>query len=379
MHGLNKRPFILILTGSFGHGHNTAARNLEDAFRQSVGPDARVEVVDFFSLAYPRINALLRKGYAFAINSVPAIWKQLYRLADARSSSLVPFKAISRKLDRYLTEQQPCAVVSVFPFFPLLVGQTYPDKAARSYPFFTVVTDAIAINAIWCQGQSDLLFVTDQWSKDIVLAQGVAAECVRDYGFPLSLPNELTTEPLGLPSRDGPRILYLPTTRTAHVRTTLNHLVPWCLEHDARLTLVLGDHHERLSRLVKEVESQFPESQLSIHGWHDGVPSLMRRHHVTLTKAGGATVSEALGAECPLVINYVVPGQEEGNVELMNRSDCGRSIKDAKELPNILTEILIKNDAALWQQLRQNLQRLNRAQASQRIVEDVLGYSSSQT
>ena len=96
--------------------------------------------------------------------------------------------------------------------------------------------------------------------------------------------------------------------------------------------------------------------------------------NLTLTKAGGATVSEALGAECPLLINYVVPGQEEGNAELMLKSHCGQRIQDASELPKALTEILAENDASLWQQFRTNLEQLNRAQASQRIVEDVLEF-----
>ncbi|MFT5189433.1 MAG: processive 1,2-diacylglycerol beta-glucosyltransferase [Verrucomicrobiales bacterium] len=370
---MKKRPSILILTGSFGHGHNTAAYNLKKAFRRSLGSDAQVEVVDFIAQAYPKINAVLRKGYAFAINCAPGIWKQIYRLADSSGAKLFSFKFISRKLDHFLTEEQPCAVVSVFPFFPLLVGQAYPDRATRPYPFFTIVTDAISINAIWCQGQSDLLFVTDAWSKQVVVDLGITPECVRAHGFPLRLRQD-TEEMLAPPNKESLRILYLPTTRTTHVRATLNRLVPWCQEHHAKLTVVLGNHGERLSQVIAEAQRQLPDNQLTVHGWHDDVPGLMRQHHLTLTKAGGATVSEALGAECPLLINYVVPGQEEGNAELMLKSHCGQRIQDASELPKALTEILAENDASLWQQFRTNLEQLNRAQASQRIVEDVLEF-----
>jgi processive 1,2-diacylglycerol beta-glucosyltransferase len=49
----------------------------------------------------------------------------------------------------------------------------------------------------------------------------------------------------------------------------------------------------------------------------------MAASDVVLTKAGGATVHECLAAGVPAVVNYVIPGQEEGNLELLERLGCG--------------------------------------------------------
>ena len=46
-------------------------------------------------------------------------------------------------------------------------------------------------------------------------------------------------------------------------------------------------------------------------------------HHVVVSKAGGATTQEAIAARCPMVVNQVVPGQEEGNCELLLRHSAG--------------------------------------------------------
>jgi processive 1,2-diacylglycerol beta-glucosyltransferase len=46
-------------------------------------------------------------------------------------------------------------------------------------------------------------------------------------------------------------------------------------------------------------------------------------HHVVVSKAGGATTQEAIAARCPMVVNQVVPGQEEGNCELLLRHGAG--------------------------------------------------------
>ncbi len=42
-----------------------------------------------------------------------------------------------------------------------------------------------------------------------------------------------------------------------------------------------------------------------------------------VSKAGGATTQEAVAARCPMVVNQVVPGQEEGNCELLLRHGAG--------------------------------------------------------
>ena len=371
--GLKKpAPRILILTGSFGHGHITAARNLGRAFRAALGTGARVDLLDFFAHAYPVSSRVLQCGHAFAVNSAPALWKQLYRLADTRSAELIPFKTFSQKLSRYLADYRPSAVVSVFPMFSLLMEQLYPDKATRPFPFFTVITDAITINAIWCQGNSDLLFVTDEWSKDALINVGIPGERIRAHGFPLAAPFHLPAETLGDPAKAPLRILYLPTTRTGHVKATLDRLVPWAQEHEASLTLVLGHHRPRLASVMRKAEDAMPEERLTTHEWRDDVPALMKQHHLTLTKAGGATVNEALGAKCPLLLNYVIPGQEEGNLQLVRHYHCGRYVRRTTELPRVLDEVLVEDGAALWKQFRRNLSQLNRHQASERIVGDIL-------
>lgn len=360
---------ILILTGSFGHGHNTAAYNLETAFRNALGSESAVAVVDFFQDAYPWSNGLLRKGYGLAINQLPRLWQFIYGQADREGGpKLVPVKTFGRQLRRCFDKHQPTVVVSTFPIFPLLIEECYPDSAARPFSAATMITDAISINAIWCQGHSDLLFVTDNWSKEIVMKQGIPEERIRAHGFPLSSPIE-SSSLKELPSAN-PRILYLPTTTTGHVKATLAELLPWCQTHKASLTIVLGSHEKRLSFVVRTATDGL--EKVTVYGWRKDVSKLMHEHHLTLTKAGGATVSETLGAQCPTLLNYVVPGQEEGNAELLKRSDCGRRINNSSELPTALSEILVNDQAAVWHRYRANLKAMNRAEASENIVRDIL-------
>jgi processive 1,2-diacylglycerol beta-glucosyltransferase len=81
--------------------------------------------------------------------------------------------------------------------------------------------------------------------------------------------------------------------------------------HDAGLGKALGDI---------AAASGIP---IEIHGWTPEIPNLIRRSHLLISKAGGATVQEALAARTPMIITQIVPGQEEGNARLLIESGAG--------------------------------------------------------
>ena len=96
----------------------------------------------------------------------------------------------------------------------------------------------------------------------------------------------------------------------------------------------------------------------------------MRSHHVVVGKAGGATVHEALTARCPMVINYVVPGQEEGNADMLTSHRCALQIKRPDQLPAALERILGPNGK--WDEMRAAAARLREPLPSARLAQIVL-------
>ena len=63
---------VLILTASFGDGHNAAARNLSDAL-ESLSPEVKVEVLDVFGTSYGKLNTMARKAYDGLVRFAPAL------------------------------------------------------------------------------------------------------------------------------------------------------------------------------------------------------------------------------------------------------------------------------------------------------------------
>ena len=72
---------VLILTASFGEGHNTAARNVRDAL-ELASEDVAVEVLDLFASTYGVINTILRKTHLQVVQRTPKLWAEIYKWLD---------------------------------------------------------------------------------------------------------------------------------------------------------------------------------------------------------------------------------------------------------------------------------------------------------
>jgi processive 1,2-diacylglycerol beta-glucosyltransferase len=357
---------ILILTAGYGEGHNSAARALQAAFNEQ--PDTAAELIDVFALHAPRLNHLSRRGYLRLINTAPKLWSGLYRWLDRSSRAPAMFRALAshrRLLGRLIAEKQPVAIVSTFPAYPWLLNQLRREGHFFC-PHFTVVTDALTINSLWYRTDSAGWFVTDEDSASFLRVRGVRKDKVHVSGFPVALafadraPGLVPPEPVG-PTRPR-RVLFMINTGRKRALATARALLAQPGWH---LTITAG-RDEALRRELLELADVAP-AVCEVLGWTDCIPELLMTHHVVISKAGGATTQESINALCPLLVSQIVPGQEEGNYELIRRHDAGALAETPEEIVATLQR-MFADDAALWRHWRANLRQFARPNAARTIV-----------
>lgn len=360
---------ILILTAGYGEGHNSAARALKSAFDEH--PDIDAELVDLFALRAPRLNQLSRRGYLRLINSAPFVWSSFYRWLDRSTRAPLLMRTLAshrQMLGRIIAEKQPVAIISTYPVYGWLLNEL--RRAGQFFcPHFTVVTDAITINSLWYRTPSTGWFVTDHTSAGFLRTQGIPAAKVFVSGFPVALnfadrPDELEpTDPRTHPAR---KILFMINTGRAAALAITREL----LQHrEWDLTVTAGRDAALQQELIALAHGA--PARCEVLGWTDRIPELLMTHHVIISKAGGATTQESINALCPMLISQVVPGQEEGNYELIRRHDAGALARTPAEIGAAL-EKLFANDAAQWRHWRKNLQSLARPAAARTIATEVL-------
>src|SRR5947207_11252411 len=130
------------------------------------------------------------------------------------------------------------------------------------------------------------------------------------------------------------------------------------------LTVTIG----RADELRSEIEAAADGHPLKIVGWTNELPSMMHENHLLIGKAGGATVQETIAAGCPMIINHVVSGQEEGNARLIVETNSGVIARSPRE---VMAQVhrAFANDAEQWREWAANISRLSRPRASLDIAE----------
>jgi len=344
-------PRILIVTAAFGEGHNSAARNLGLALEAA---GAIVRVSDPCLLGAPKLTALVNRGYRMVTTHFPRLWARIYQSTDrcdfSRQSSPV-LRWPENALAALIREFQPAAIVSTYPLYPYFM-----PRIGGKIPVFTVVTDSMEINAAWLRAPTDWWLVTDPSTREAMIRSSLPAGNIIDLGFPVHpVFSELSpVEPLD--DCDPFRVLYFPTSKLPHVRRHARALLE--SSPSVRLTMVLGRNVRRLYQKAREIKDAYP-GRVRLIGWTRRVPQLLSRHHLAVGKAGGATVHEAIAARCPMLIHHLVPGQEEGNLSLLE-SIGGGALADTPEELSHRIATLLTDQAAAWRAMKHSLARHDR-------------------
>ena len=356
---------ILILTASFGEGHNSAARGVRDGLARVALDQSEVELRDLFAEAYGPLNEFVRRGYLALVNSAPRAWGVVYRWLDRKKDYDKEFRRLVRLKDHFaplLERLRPDVVVCSFPAYPNVLQEILgPDRQCKCV---VVVTDSITINASWYRSAADYFLVANEQSASVLRAAGVAPGKIKVFGFPVS-PKfaDFVQDRQSTPSNSKPRVLYMINAATRGAP----QLVRLLTDLGVHLTVTIG----RADNLRPAIEAATDGHPVKIVGWTDQLPRMLQESQLLIGKAGGATVQETTAAGCPMIINHVVAGQEEGNARLIVETNSGVIALSPKKVA-AQVQRAFADDAKQWRDWAGNISKLSRPRAALDIAEFLL-------
>jgi processive 1,2-diacylglycerol beta-glucosyltransferase len=363
---------VLILTASYGSGHNAAAGALAAAFERA---HATVMIVDHFrELVHPAFERASRWLYFQVLCRAPALWAAAYGLGDRISSDSPLTLGMTRigtaRLARLLATLAPDAVVTVHAT-PSLAMATLARSGGPVPPHTSVVTDFVA-HSQWMTRDVDRYCVAAEEVKCQFVARGITPERLLVTGVPVRGEFETPVDPLEARRRLGlrpdiPVVLAMAgsdgsTGRLPEVASALAAF-PRPLQG-----IVVAGHDSRLSTLLRRLTSG---TQVRTLGYVANIRELMAASDVLVTKAGGMTLAEALAAELPMVMYGSLPGQERRNERFASRAGIALIARSRRELVRLLEELL--SNPGLMGGLRRRIRERRRPDAGGRIVGAVLG------
>ncbi|HZS17649.1 MAG TPA: glycosyltransferase [Candidatus Udaeobacter sp.] len=352
---------ILILTASFGEGHNSAARGIRDGLTRVAPEGTQVELHDLFAEAYGPLNELVRKIYLAVVNFAPRTWGAVYRWLDGKKDFDSDFARLLRletHFETLLQRFRPDVIICTFPAYPNVFRRIQQRNLdwSKSCKIVVVVTDSITINATWYRCRADYFLVANEQSASVLQKAGVPSQQIKVFGFPVSpkFADSVRSNSV-LPARNSERrVLYMIHAATRGASELVHRLA----ELGVDLTVTIG----RANTLKDEIEAS-AQGKARVIGWTDELPHILQNSHLLIGKAGGATVQETIAAACPMIVNYVVAGQEEGNARLIVETRSGVIATSPRDVVAQIQRAF-DDDAREWREWSTNISKLSRPRAA---------------
>jgi len=339
---------ILIYYASAGHGHEKAARAVEEALRER--PELSVFCLDALDLTPGFFGKNYKGSYLFMIKSATWLWGFLYGASDVLALRPVirPARAIvnsifAKRLEKMIELEQPETVLATH-FMPVEIAARLKRKGKIRSKIVSVITDFLP-HEFWIAPEVDIYAVAHDRTRAELVRRGVPESRIRVTGIPVGKKFMLKAD-------------------AKELRTKLR------LEESVFTALVtsggagVGDAVglvERLKKIGKPVQtlavcgtnkalfaklSPSAGKSLKVYSFVNNMDELMQISDVVVGKSGGLTVSESLAVGLPMIVLRPVPGQEERNAVVLDAASAGfvaRStaeaalkVRELAEFPEVL-------------------------------------------
>ncbi len=360
-----------MLSVGYGQGHHAAARAVAAELELRGWQTLQVDPCE---LGHPRLFRLTQSFYHFCVRRAPWLWGVTYAQTDtadwAAAVRMPLLHACAARLRDCLAEYRPHTVVCTYPLFAYMLDMLR-EEGCEVPPYVVVVTDALEISRPWMLSHAEYFCMPDEHSRRLVLDRYALAECrVQAPGFPVR-PGFRPDPARCVPAADTLRLVYGAYAPMPQVCDDLRGLCS--LFPKAHITVLAGERAARLRRLLA---AQRASGNVVVKPCEEKMAPLFAQSHLYIGKAGAATMFEAYSAELPCIVNYALPGQEQGNLALLQMDGAGVAVDGTRELLHAVSTLL-ENNAAVWCAMVEAMRRSRRSGGAPGIadlIEQLLSY-----
>ncbi|MBK1468545.1 MGDG synthase family glycosyltransferase [Parvimonas parva] len=307
----------LILTASFGGGHNRASNNIKEKL---VKRGFEVEEIDLLKEISEKLDSLLVGGYLGIVTKTPEIYGLIYKGTNLTTHQNVFSKPIlnilSSKILPILEEKKPNVVIGTH-VFAIGVMEHIKQKEYYDVPFISVITDYVT-HKMYFSDYVDYYIVASEFTKNKMIEDGIKKEKICAFGIPIDDSFKIRH----YEKKDGFNILTV--FGSLGIDDFSDYIMPILdIAKDVKLTMVCGRNEELKEKLEKKYSLFIDENRLEVLGYTNEIARLMEENQILVTKPGGLTVTEAIVKNIPLIIPFFIPGHEEENKNFIVEEEIG--------------------------------------------------------
>lgn len=163
---------ILILTGRFGMGHDSAANALYEQI-DTLYNNTNIEIVDIVDYMFKNMNKPIYKTLNLMANNCSSLYN-LYTSFTDKKNSIPMKKIVSKKISKLIEMNSSNLILSTLPLASQIIS-AYKENTRSDIPLYTYITD-VEIHEEWIASNTKLYFVGAELTKEKLIAKGVESE-----------------------------------------------------------------------------------------------------------------------------------------------------------------------------------------------------------
>lgn len=354
---------VLILSSSYGAGHQAAAEALARYLRAR--PQGRVDVVtaDFFGALLPDLAVPAAIAYQQDADFLPAGTGGFDQIAAAMPENSVVRALALAGPDRFeamLEAQRPDAIIATLP----IAGAMFSEfKRERGPVIATLFTD-LTVRRTWLHPDTDLFFVASAEARENLVLRGLAWDRVVVSGVPVAQslhgPSEksVSRQALGLSERFTALLACGGTADAREIASALS---------DSKVQVAV---YAGAARATRSLDALKKTEYVHVYLQASDAHRMMSAADVLVAKAGGAILTEALSLGLPAIICDNVPSQEMCNVDSLVNAGAVLLARDEDDVVEKV-RYLARNPERL-EQMACSARALQKPAATQTVCERVL-------
>lgn len=325
---------ILILSGSFGMGHNSAADAIKEEILQN-NPKSNVKIIDMIDFISPKIGKIIYSCFNVLVSKYSFVYNFFNKIGSKRASAPLK-KTIVKKIDKLLNEYNVDIIISTFPICTQYMS-TYKKMKKSHIPLYTYITD-ICSNEEWIGENNNKYFVGCEEMKEQLKNKGIEGDNIIVSGIPVknAFKGDINTN-----RECGKKEVLIMGGGLGLVHYEDELLESLYKIENININFIAGKNE----KLLEEIKAKYPK--VNAVGYTNRVDEYMKKADLLITKAGGITLFEAIYTNTPLYVIRPFLSQEIGNARFIEESQIGKVIwtKGTDVSEDIMS--LIKNDILL--------------------------------
>jgi len=351
---------ILILTASFGMGHNSVSNALKELI-ESEDKHAEIVIADILEIVNPKVKDFSSKMYCELTENYPMIYNTFYDIKANHKNNILDSVFCNlcyKKIYEYILIEKPKVIISTFPLCSCIVSKIKEEYNAY-VNLITVITDVVD-SWEWIYKGTNMYMVPTNEIKNRLINKGINKNIIIVTGIPVK--KEFINRNINFSVKNKNSILIV---LSGVDNISKNMLYELDKNNNIKIKIVTGRNKKLFNKL-----SDCVFTNIEVYGYVNNLNQMMDESLFIVTKPGGVTIFEAISKELPLIVLNSNIGQEKGNIEFIKQNKLGIVINNLGNLPYVFDYYI--NNTGIINYYCKNMRRIRKTINYKRFFGSVL-------